>query len=108
VAQQRGLRRAQRNHDQRNTTNPGSFVVEGEKLYLLTVQGSETPRYKNVLKSARLESRRTAPRVNSRRFPSGNPCRCRFVAGKFREKYGTKDVKEYHSKFDVAVRVQVG
>ena len=27
---------------------------------------------------------------------------------KFREKYGAKDVKKYYSKFDVAVRVELG
>ncbi|MGD1082716.1 MAG: hypothetical protein ABR881_30755 [Candidatus Sulfotelmatobacter sp.] len=29
------------------------------------------------------------------------------VVEKFREKYGTKDVKKYHSKFDVAVLVEL-
>ena len=30
------------------------------------------------------------------------------VVAKFREKYGAKDVKKYYSKFDVAVRVELG
>jgi hypothetical protein len=29
------------------------------------------------------------------------------VVEKFREKYGTKDVKKYYSKFDVAVLVEL-
>jgi hypothetical protein len=30
------------------------------------------------------------------------------VIGKFREKYGAKDVKKYYSKFDVAVVIELG
>jgi hypothetical protein len=30
------------------------------------------------------------------------------VIEKFREKYGPRDVKKYYSKFDVAVRVDLG
>ena len=30
------------------------------------------------------------------------------VVEKFREKYGTGDVKKYHSKFDVAIVIELG
>ena len=32
----------------------------------------------------------------------------KLVIEKFREKYGAKDMKNYHSKFDVAGLVEVG
>jgi hypothetical protein len=34
--------------------------------------------------------------------------RVKSVIEKFREKYGAKDVKRYHSKFDVAVIIEMG
>lgn len=43
----------------RSITNPIWFVLEGERLYLLPVSGSDTQWYKNVLKnpSSRIEAR---------------------------------------------------
>jgi 23S rRNA G2445 N2-methylase RlmL len=42
---------------------------------------------------------RTTPTIDAKAVKS--------VVEKFREKYGTKDVKKYHSKFDVAVVVEL-
>jgi len=45
---------------------PVWFVMDGEKLYLLPVQGSDTQWYKNVLKNRRFGLMREAQRRNSR------------------------------------------
>ena len=87
----------------RTISIPVWFVLEDDKLYLLPVQGSDTQWYKNVLKNPmiRIDARDAgsevkvvlvtdAPQVSS-------------VVEKFRDKYGTNDVKKYYSKFDVAV-----
>jgi deazaflavin-dependent oxidoreductase (nitroreductase family) len=87
---------------------PVWFVLEGEKLYLLPVQGSDTQWYRNVLKnpSIRIEARgaeagfQAAPITDSKAVKS--------VIERFREKYGAKDVKKYYSKFDVAVIIEMG
>ena len=87
---------------------PVWFVAEGETLYLLPVQGSKTQWYKNVLAnpSMRIDARgvdgefRAEPRTDSGTVKS--------VIEKFREKYGTANVKKYYSGFDVAVMVQLG
>jgi hypothetical protein len=79
-----------------------------EKLYLLPVQGSGTQWYKNVLQnpSIRIDARgvggefRAVPVTESKAVSS--------VIENFREKYRAKDVKRYYSKFDVAVRVELG
>ena len=47
----------------RTISIPVWFVLEGEKLYLLPVQGSETQWYKNVLKNPaiRVDARGVGP-----------------------------------------------
>jgi deazaflavin-dependent oxidoreductase (nitroreductase family) len=87
---------------------PVWFVVEGEKLYLLPVQGSDTQWYRNVLKnpSIRIDARGTE--AEFRAVPITDAKTVKSVIEKFREKYGAKDVKKYYSKFDVAVVAEVG
>jgi deazaflavin-dependent oxidoreductase (nitroreductase family) len=86
---------------------PVWFVLEGEKLYLLPVKGSDTQWYRNVLKnpSMRIDARGAA--AESRAVPMSDAKSVKSVVEKFREKYGAKDVKKYYSKFDVAVLVEV-
>jgi deazaflavin-dependent oxidoreductase (nitroreductase family) len=86
---------------------PVWFVLEGEKLYLLPVRGSNTQWYKNVLKNPqiRIDARDTEARVTAK--PITESAAVKSVIEKFREKYGAKDVKKYYSKFDVAVVVQL-
>ena len=86
---------------------PDWFVLEGDKLYLLPVQGSDTQWYKNVLKnpSIRIDARGEEAKV--RAVPITDANTVQSVIEKFREKYGAKDVKKYYSKLDVAVRVEL-
>ena len=44
---------------------PVWFVLEGEKLYLLPVQGSDTQWYRNVLKNPSAHASRINPNVRS-------------------------------------------
>jgi len=86
---------------------PVWFVLEGEKLYLLPVQGSETQWYKNVIKnpSIRIDARGVEAEFPG--VPIAGAKAVKSVVEKFQEKYGAKDVKKYYSKFDVAVRVEL-
>jgi deazaflavin-dependent oxidoreductase (nitroreductase family) len=83
-------------------SNPVWFVLEGEKLYLLPVKGSDTQWYKNVLKEPkiRIEARDAEARVTAK--PITESAAVKSVIEKFREKYGVKDVKKYYSKFGAA------
>jgi deazaflavin-dependent oxidoreductase (nitroreductase family) len=83
---------------------PVWFVLEGEKVYLLPVKGSDTQWYRNVLKnpSIRIDARGVGAKFHA--TPIMNP---KSVVERFREKYGAKDVKKYYSKFDVAVVVEL-
>jgi hypothetical protein len=87
----------------RTISIPVWFVLEGEKLYLLPVQGSDTQWYKNVVKnpSIRIDARGTEAKLQA--VPITDAKGVSSVVEKFREKYGAGDVKKYYSKFDVAV-----
>jgi deazaflavin-dependent oxidoreductase (nitroreductase family) len=89
-------------------SNPVWFVAEGETLYLLPVQGSETQWYKNVRKNPaiRIDARGAEAEFQSK--PITDAKAVKSVVEKFREKYGAGDVKKYYSKFDAAVSVELG
>src|SRR5437879_3750764 len=86
---------------------PVWFVLEGDKLYLLPVQGSDTQWYKNVLKnpSIRIDARDAEAKLQA--VPITDATGVSSVVNKFRDKYGASDVKKYYSKFDVAVLTQM-
>jgi deazaflavin-dependent oxidoreductase (nitroreductase family) len=86
---------------------PVWFVLEGEKLYLLPVQGSDTQWYKNVLQnpSVRIDARGAEGGFQA--APITDDKAVKFVVEKFRGKYGAKDVKKYYSKFNVAASVEL-
>jgi deazaflavin-dependent oxidoreductase (nitroreductase family) len=88
-------------------SNPVWFVLDGDDLYLLPVQGSDTQWYKNVLKnpSIRIEARGTEAEFKA--VLVTDVSRVSSVVEKFREKYGAGDVKKYYSKFDVALLLQM-
>ena len=87
---------------------PVWFVLEGKKLYLLPVQGSDTQWYKNVLKNPQIWIDARGAEAEFRAIPITDAKPVRSVIENFREKYGEKDVKKYYSKFDVAVVVELG
>jgi deazaflavin-dependent oxidoreductase (nitroreductase family) len=87
---------------------PVWFVLEGDKLYLLPVNGSDTQWFKNVLKNPRIQIAARDEQGEFRAKPLTDAKAVAAVVEKFREKYGASDVKKYYSKFDVAVAAEVG
>lgn len=81
------------------------FVLEGETIYLLPVQGSDTQWYKNVLQNPSIQIDARRAKAELRAQPITESKTVKSVIEKFREKYGATDVKKYYSKFDVAVEV---
>ena len=92
----------------RTISVPVWFVLGGEKLYLLPVQGSDTQWYKNVLQNPSIRIDARGAEAEFRAVPIIDAKTVKSVIEKFREKYGAGDVKKYYSKFDVAVVVLVG
>jgi len=91
----------------RTISNPVWFVLDGDTLYLLPVQGSATQWYKNVLKNAKIGIDARGAVGEFKAVPISDAAGVKPVVEKFREKYGAGDVKKYYSKLDVAVRVPV-
>jgi deazaflavin-dependent oxidoreductase (nitroreductase family) len=86
---------------------PVWFVWEGDKLYLLPVQGSDTQWYKNVLKKPSIHIDAGGAAAELKVVPVTDAAQVSSVVEKFRGKYGAGDVKKYYSKFDVAVLAQM-
>jgi deazaflavin-dependent oxidoreductase (nitroreductase family) len=91
----------------RAISNPVWFVLEGDNLYLLPVQGSETQWYKNVLSNPSIRIKAGDAEAESTAAPITDGEEVASVATKFRAKYGASDVKKYYSKFDAGVRVPI-
>jgi len=90
----------------RAISNPVWFVLDDEKLYLLPVAGSDTQWYKNALKNPSIRINAGGAQGEFQAVPITEAARVSSVIEKFREKYGTNDVKKYYSKLDVAVLAQ--
>ncbi len=91
----------------RMTSRPVWFVLEGDTLFLLPVQGSDTQWYKNVLHNPQIKISARGKEGKFRAVPITDPKTVKSVVEKFKAKYGPEDVKKYYSKFDVAVRVDL-
>lgn len=81
---------------------------EGNTLYLLPVQGSDTNWHKNLLVDSNLSisvdgvgipAARSKPMTDSNMVDD--------IVRKFKSKYGESEIKKYYTKFDVAVEVQL-
>jgi len=86
---------------------PVWFVLEGGKLYLLPVQGSDTQWYKNVLKNPSIRIEAGSAKAEVQAVILKDAAQAKSVVEKFRDKYGASDVKKYYPKHDVAVVAQV-
>jgi deazaflavin-dependent oxidoreductase (nitroreductase family) len=91
----------------RSISIPVWFVLDGEELYLLPVEGSDTQWYKNVLGKPLIRIDAGGAKAEFNAVPVTDAKQVSSVVEKFRHKYGSNDVKKYYSKFDVAVLVEV-
>jgi deazaflavin-dependent oxidoreductase (nitroreductase family) len=88
----------------RSLTYPVWFALEGEKLYLLPVKGSDTDWYKNLRKTPTIGLATKGKTFTTSATLITNEAQVGKVLEKFRDKYG-KNVKSYYPKHDVAVEV---
>jgi hypothetical protein len=89
----------------RDIPRPVWFVHEGNTLYLLPVQGSDTNWYKNFIVDPTLKISVNGAEIPARGKPITDSNRVGDIVSKFKSKYGEGDVKKYYTKFDVAVEV---
>ena len=88
----------------RSLSYPVWFALDGDKLYLIPVKGSDTEWYKNLRKrpSIRLAARGKTLTTSARLIT--DQVQLDKILEKFRDKYG-RNVKSYYPKLDVAVEV---
>ena len=88
----------------RSLSYPIWFALDGEKLYLIPVKGSDTEWYKNLRKTPtiRLTARGKTFTTNARLIT--DEAQLDKILEKFRDKYG-RNVQSYYPKYDVAVEV---
>jgi hypothetical protein len=91
----------------RDIPRPVWFVHEGNTLYLLPVQGSDTNWYKNlrVEPTLKISVNGGGEEIPSRGEPITDRNSVDDIVKKFKSKYGEGDVKRYYPKVDVAVEV---
>ena len=89
----------------KNIPRPVWFAYEGNTLYLLPVQGSDTSWYKNLLVDPTLKISVNGIELSARGKPITDSNGVDDIVRKFKSKYGEGDVKRYFTKFDVAVEV---
>jgi deazaflavin-dependent oxidoreductase (nitroreductase family) len=80
---------------------PVWFVVEGQRLYLLPVTGSDTQWYRNVLKNPTVQIRADGAQSAFRVSPIEQQTQVSSVIEKFRARYGDGEM-HWYSKLDVA------
>ena len=83
------------------------FALEGEKVYLLPVKGSDTHWYQNMIQNPLIRIEARGMEAEFRATPITDSNAVKSVVEKFREKYGAEDVENNHSKLDVAVVVEL-
>jgi F420H(2)-dependent quinone reductase len=87
-------------------SRPVWFVREGKALYLLPMSGSDTNWYKNMLANPMLKLSLNGTEVLSAKGrPITDGGQVADVVRKFKSRYNEGEVKEYYTKFDVAVEV---
>ena len=89
----------------RDIPRPVWFVHEGNTLYLLPVQGSDTNWYKNLLADPTLKISGNGVETPAKGKPITDSSRVDDIVREFKSKYGEGEVKKYYTKFDVAVEV---
>jgi hypothetical protein len=83
------------------------FVDEADRLYLLPVKGSDSPWYKNITQMPTMTVAAGGTKLTAEPKRITDAGKVKEVADKFRAKYGAADVKQYYSKFDVALEISL-
>ena len=80
------------------------FALDGNKLYLIPVKGSETEWYKNLRKQTSIQLSASGKTFTTSAHILADEAQLDKVLEKFRDKYG-RNVKSYYPRYDVAVAV---
>jgi deazaflavin-dependent oxidoreductase (nitroreductase family) len=88
-------------------STPVWFVYQGDKVYLLPVNGTASDWYRDVLKNPMMELQTSGKRTTAKTVPIKDKKRIEEVVETFRKKYGAGDVERYYPRTDAAVELSV-
>ena len=91
----------------RKISRPVWFVEDGDRLYLLPVNGAETQWYRNVRRTPTVSLRARRSRATVRARPVTDAKRVRRIVRQFRAKYGPGEIKKYYSRPDVGIEIRL-
>jgi hypothetical protein len=91
----------------RESSRPLWFVQEGEKLFLLPVDGLDSNWYKNVLKTPTIGLAADGAEFRTNAKPIEDAAAVADVVERFRARYGADRVAAYYPKLDAAVEVSL-
>jgi len=89
----------------REISIPVWFVREGDTLYLVPVNGSDSDWYQNLLKRPTIRLSEGNADLSARATPITEPAKVEQILDKFRAKYGPDDVAAYYPKHDVGAEI---
>jgi deazaflavin-dependent oxidoreductase (nitroreductase family) len=91
----------------RSISTPVWFVHEGQKLYLIPVNGTNSNWYKNVLAQPTMQISTGEEKLTVKANPISDTRKIAEVVQKLRLKYGAGEVKSYYSKLDAALEITI-
>jgi len=91
----------------RSVSTPVWFLHEGQKLYLVPVNGTESNWYRNVLAEPTMQISTGGSKVTVRANRIFDSRKVADVVEKLRSKYGAGEVKKYYSKLDAALEIAI-
>jgi len=91
----------------RSISTPVWFLHEGEKLYLVPVNGTDSNWYKNVLAEPTMQISTSGGKVAVKANPIFDSRKVADVVERLRSKYGAGEVKKYYSKLDAALEIAI-
>ena len=80
-------------------------MIEGDKLLLIPVTGTESGWYRNVKKTPTVSLRADGAELQAEAKPTEDPATVEHAAEAFGEKYGADKVKDYYPNLNAAVEV---
>ncbi len=89
------------------STRPIWFVLEGDKLLLLPVTGTDSNWYRNIEKTPTIGLNADGAEYRADAEPTEDPAVVDHAAQVFGEKYGADKVKEYYPNLNAAVEVSL-
>jgi hypothetical protein len=89
------------------SSRPIWFVLEGDKLLLLPVTGTDSNWYRNIEKTPTIDLMADGAEYRTDAEPTKDPAVVDHAAQAFGEKYGADKVKEYYPNLNAAVEVSL-